>query len=229
MFFSFPYKAYIAIIGDMKQSKMIIDRNTVQVRLKEVLRDMNENYANDIASKFTITLGDEFQGLLNCGANVMQIISTIERKMYPIRIRFGIGIGEITTEIDHEIAIGADGPAYYKARAAIAYLKEIEKRKQTGTPNIRLEVDREVEATSAMINTILTLMTVIKESWSDRQREIIADILEYQDGQMNVAKRLHISQPAVQKSLANGNFYAYKDAMETIEKAMKEIRREDVS
>ena len=76
-----------------------------------------------------------------------------------------------------------------------------------------------------MLNTIVSLMTVIKEGWSDRQREIIWDIMEHQDSQSNVANRLNIKQPAVQKSLALGNYYAYKDAMDFIGKALEEIGR----
>ena len=76
-----------------------------------------------------------------------------------------------------------------------------------------------------MINTILSLLTAIKDLWSDRQREIIWDMLEHQDSQVDVAKRLKIKQPAVQKSLAKGKYYAYKDALETLGKALEEIKR----
>lgn len=225
MFFFFSFNPYIAIIGDIKESKKIADRNYVQEKLKKVLYEINEAYAGDISSKFMITLGDEFQGLLCSGAKVMHIISEIERKMHPIKIRFGVGVGDITTDINDEMAIGADGPGYYKARSAIEFLKENEKRKQTNPADVRIEVDGDNEASTIMVNTILSLMTVIKEGWSERQREIIWDMLEHQDNQANVARRLNIKQPSVQKSLANGKYYAYKSAMDTIGKALEEIRR----
>lgn len=228
MFFFFTSNPYVAIIGDIKESKKIFDRNYVQNKLRNVLEDINKAYAKDISSKFIITLGDEFQGLLCSGANVMNIILELERKMYPVKIRFGVGVGGITTGINNEMAIGADGPGYYKARSAIEYLKEKEKRKQTNPADIRIEVDGDNQVSEIMINTILSLMTVIKEDWTDRQREIIWDMLEHQDSQASVAKRLNIKQPSVQKSLANGKYYAYKDAMEIIGEALAEIRREDV-
>jgi hypothetical protein len=71
-------------------------------------------------------------------------------------------------------------------------------------------------------------MTVIKDTWSDRQREIIWDMLEHQDSQLNAAKRLEIKQPSVQKSLSKGKYYAYKEALDTIGQALGGIRREDV-
>ncbi len=226
-FFSFN-DPYVAIIGDIKESKKIDNRSEVQKKLKYVLEEINEKYGNTISSKFIITLGDEFQGLLCNGASTMNIISEIERKMYPIKIRFGVGVGAITTEVNKEMSLGADGPGYYKARSAIEYLKNNEKRNQTNAADIRLEVDSENQTTTIMINTILSLLTVIKDFWSDRQREIIWNMLEHQDSQVDVAKRLNIQQPTVQKSLAKGKYYAYKDALDTIEKALGEIRREDV-
>lgn len=228
MFFSFLSNPHIAIIGDIKNSKKIENRNQIQIGLKKVLEDLNEVYQADISSKFTITLGDEFQGLLCKGTNVMNIIGEIERKMYPVKIRFGIGIGEITTGIISEMAIGADGPGYYMARNAIVYLKEEEKKNQTEAADTRIEVDGGYEEITIMLNTILSLMTVIKESWSSRQQEIIWNLLEYQDSQSNVANRLCITQPAVHKALAKGNYYAYKSALDTVAKVLKEIRRDHV-
>lgn len=228
MYFFFLCNPYIAIIGDIKESKKIKNRNEVQIKLNEVLEEINKIYKEDIISKFIITLGDEFQGLLCNGANTMHIISEIERRMHPVKLRFGVGIGEITTDINSEMSIGADGPGYYNARAAIEQLKSDEKRKQTNPADIRFEIASDNQASTTMINTILTLMTVIKESWSDRQREIIWDMLEHQDSQSDVAKRLAIKQPSVQKSLSKGKYYAYKDAFDTIGQVLQEIRREDV-
>jgi len=225
MFFS--GKPLIAIIGDIKDSRRITNRNEVQKKLKVVLDEISEKYNNDISSKFNITLGDEFQGLLCEGANTMKIITEIERKMHPIKIRFGVGIGEITTDIDKEMSIGADGPGYYKAREAIDYLKENERRKSTYSTDIKFETESNNKAFLRLINTILVLLTVIKDSWTDRQREIIWDMLEHQDTQAEVANRLNIQQPTVQKSLAIGKYYAYKDALDAIGEVLEEIRRDD--
>ncbi|MPW24305.1 hypothetical protein GC105_00665 [Alkalibaculum sp. M08DMB] len=228
MFFFFLNNPYVAIIGDIKDSKKIENRSEIQRKLKLVLQEINEKYDNDISSKFTITLGDEFQGLLSNGANTLPIILEVERKMYPIKIRFGVGIGTITTEVNKEMSLGADGPGYYKARNAIEYLKDNERKNQSSAADIRFEVESENQETTIMINTVMSLLTVIKEFWTDRQREIIWDMLEHQDSQIAVAKRLKIKQPAVQKSLAKGKYYAYIDAIDTIGKALEEVSRLDV-
>lgn len=228
MFFFLYSKSYIAVIGDIKCSKMLRNRKQMQDKLKTVLCDINTIYRNDLASKFIITLGDEFQGLLCSGENVMDIISQIQNAVYPVEIRFGIGIGDITTDINSEMSIGADGPAYYKAREAIDYLKRNEKRKQSGVTDIRLEVQGDEQGSVMMINMVLTLMTAIRHSWSDRQQEIIWDMLKHQDGQADVAMRLKIKQPTVQKLLARGNYYEYKEALDVIKSALGEIKQDDL-
>lgn len=119
---------YVAMIGDIKESKKIDGRNMVQEKLNHILNHINERYSSDISAKFVITLGDEFQGLLSVNDHLLEIIKYIQREMYPVRLRFGIGIGEIYTDIFHEAAIGADGPAYYAAREAIEGLREQEKK-----------------------------------------------------------------------------------------------------
>lgn len=50
-----------------------------------------------------ITLGDEFQGLLNNPAYAIEIVKYIQRELYPVKLRFGIGIGEISTEINQKL------------------------------------------------------------------------------------------------------------------------------
>ncbi len=119
---------YYAIIGDIKRSKKIENRCEIQEKLKKILDNVNSIYNNDISAKFLITLGDEFQGLLEITAPILEIIKYIQREIYPIKLRFGVGIGNVSTLINHEAAIGADEPAFYAAREMIEFLREQEKK-----------------------------------------------------------------------------------------------------
>lgn len=219
------FNPYIAIIGDIKKSKQLSDRNATQKKMQHVLNEINQKYEKDITSKFMITLGDEFQGLLECGDNVMNIISEIETGMYPVEIRFGIGVGEVTTEINPELPIGADGPAYYNARDAIQSLKNSEKRSKNADSNISIKIDRTNESSEKLLNTIFSLLTVMKSKWTGRQREVIYDYICHEDSQEKVAQRLGITQSSVQKNLSNADYYSYKDAMNMVSNALSEIRR----
>ena len=211
---------YFAVIGDIKGSKKLTNRDNIQISLKEILQLVNKRFADSIASKFTITLGDEFQGLLYNSEHLFSILQEIERVMHPVHIRFGIGIGAITTEIDPNLALGADGPAYYNARMAIDYLKRSEKKNQTEAADIRIEAGEGSQLPIDLLNTILLLLAAIKKGWSAQQRQVIGNMLAHRDTQSNIAKRLNIRQPSVQKSLSSGNYYAYQEALHALKEAL---------
>lgn len=223
MFFFFNFNPYIAIIGDIKNSKQLNKRKKVQDELNLVLNEINKQYESMISAKFMITLGDEFQGLLHEGAKVLDIIEEIQREMYPIQIRFGIGVGQITTEINAEMAIGADGPGYYKARKAIETLKSCEQKSKTQPSDIRIEIEDDEHSIADLVNTIFSLMAVIQSSWTERQREIIWKYEECGESQTECAVRLGVSQSTVQRSLMTSDYYAYKNAKETVNTVLKEI------
>ena len=214
---------YVAIIGDIKKSKDLLERDLVQKKLKRLLNNINEQYALSIAAKFMITLGDEFQGLLFSGKEAFNIVEEIQRQMYPIQIRVGIGVGEITTEINPEMAIGADGPGYYMARRAIESLKQNEQKNKAQIADIRIEFEDNVNMYGDIFNSIFLLMTVIRNEWTERQRQIIWKYDTENCSQAECAKRLNIVQSNVQRALAGGNYYAYKEARDSINKVLNEI------
>ena len=228
MSFFFDNKPYIAIIGDMKMSRKMEERKEVQVRLSDVLLRINETYKQDIVSKFTITLGDEFQGLLANGINVLRIIKELEREMFPVQFRFGIGIGAITTDINYEMSIGADGPGYYFARKAIDHLKNNEQKSKTPASNIRIEADQKESEIWDLMNVIFSLINVIETEWSDRQREFIYEMEGNGGSQSECAARLNVTQSSLQRGLINANYYAYKNAIRKISNILKEIRHDNV-
>ena len=131
---------YYAIIGDIKRFKKIENRCEIQEKLKKILDNVNSIYNNDISAKFLITLGDEFQGLLEITAPILEIIKYIQREIYPIKLRFGVVIGNVSTLINHEAAIGADGPAFYAAREMIEFLREQEKKLKKQAADIQISV-----------------------------------------------------------------------------------------
>jgi hypothetical protein len=222
MYFDFECQPYIAVIGDIVSSKKIPDRADVQKKLKSLLSDINRMYSRDIASSFVVTLGDEFQGLLQHGSHTVEIIDKIKRLMHPTKIRFGIGVGHITTEIDPSSSIGADGPAYYCARKAISELKTTEKKNMESKPDMLIDIDKYPDI-AEIINTIFALNTAVTSRWTDRQREIINVYLRCGGTQSDAAAVLGIHQSNVQKALAHASFYTYQRALRSIAQLLSEI------
>lgn len=216
-------RSFVAIIGDIRGSRSLTQRREIQENLGIILQEINEGFEADIAAKFLITLGDEFQGLLFDGRSLLKIIEKIKMSLYPVTFRFGIGMGRITTDIYPEMALGADGPAFYRARSAIELLKENESKKKAVLSDLSFRFEEKNSTTERLLNTVFTLLYSLEHTWTDRQREIITDQLLHQDGQKASALRLGITQSAVHKALSAGSYYTYEKALKEITSVMEEI------
>lgn len=219
---------YIAIIGDIKESKSIKERGKLQNRIINILKTVNDNYANAIASKFLITLGDEFQGLLSSAEHLMDIIQFIKSEAQPAEIRFGIGIGSITTAINPDAALGADGPAYYMARECIDNMKMVEGTKRRVCGNVKIKIDDHDHPQELSLNTIFNLMHCIEHDWTVKQREIAYYALSHREKQTDIAKQFNVSQAYIQQVFSKTHFYAYKDAYDSVNSILKEVLQDDV-
>src|SRR5213075_2425165 len=109
-----------AVIGDMVRSRSLSVqlRGRVQTRFSALMRELNRRFARSLRAKFVITLGDEFQALINDATLLPSILFQIEQSFRDLPIRTGIGFGTLTTTVG-EYAINVDGPALHRAREAI--------------------------------------------------------------------------------------------------------------
>lgn len=214
---------YVAVIGDMKNSKVIENRIQIQEKLNAVLNHINKIYRTDISAKFVITLGDEFQGLLKSSEHLFDMVKCIQRAIYPVGLRFGIGIGEISTNILSEAAIGADGPAYYAARETITKLREQEKKLKKQAADIQISVYGTELFEISEINMMLSLIKIIEDSWTEKQRFTIWDMIENGGSQEECAKRMDTTQSTIARRLADGNYLTYERAWKTVSEALRRL------
>lgn len=204
-------------------SKSIKERGKSQKHVINILKTVNDKYAQSIASKFIITLGDEFQGLLSSGEHLMDIIQFIKTEVQPIEIRFGIGIGTITTAINPDAALGADGPAYYMARECIDRMKMAKGTKGRVCGNIQIRIDNSKHSQELSLNTIFNLMSCIEQTWTVKQKEIVYYALLNREKQTDIAHHFNVSQSYIQQTFSKKHFYTYKDAYDSIHTMLGEI------
>ncbi len=215
---------YCAIIGDLIGSKKLKDRSVIQSKLSDILEAINQEYYQDIQSKFLITIGDEFQGLLYDTGDFLSIIKKIKIEIYPIKLRFGVGIGQISTEIKNVFAIGADGDAYYSARDAINQLKKQENEKEGLYSDVKINVakgklsigfQKKDGVDTDMINTALSACSFIEKKWGEKQLEVIR-LKEKGLTQTEIAQKINIEQSSVHRRLDAAGYYTYTKCLEQI-------------
>ena len=200
---------YLALIADVIDSKMVQERLDLQKQVEKTLQKMNELFGDYLASRFTLTLGDEFQALLKVDAPVFQIIDTLRSELTPTQLRFGIGLGEIATAIDPLQSVGADGPAYWNARAAINFVHQ---KNDYGNTQIYFSSGKENQ--DFFVNALIASGEAIRSGWRDSQEEILLNLLKrsvYSESfsQQDLAQSLAINPSALSKRLKSSSVRVY--------------------
>lgn len=200
-------KFYAVIIGDVSGSKQLSGRNRYQTQLfmKSAIVQINEEFHEHIEAPFTITKGDEFQGLLADLEGAFQIVLALEKLTFPTRIRFGIGVGNIF-RMGGKLPIEMDGPAFHRANAALNFAKKKKYSYFMKTHN---------ESVDMLANTIFQLMTALKQRWNERHYRLYwryKDLGTYRQ----VAEMEQISPQAVCDTLKNTRALHVKAAEESL-------------
>lgn len=200
---------FLALIADVIDSKMVQERFDLQKQVEKTLQKMNELFGDYLASRFTLTLGDEFQALLEVDAPVFQIIDTLRSELTPTQLRFGIGLGEIVTSIDPLQSIGADGPAYWNARTAINLVHQ---KNDYGNTQIYFSSGKENQ--DFFVNALIASGEAIRSGWRGSQEEILLDLLKrcvYSENfsQQDLAQSMEINPSALSKRLKSSSIRVY--------------------
>jgi hypothetical protein len=193
----------ICVIGDIVRSRGIPDRPRFQARLQKTLNAVNRRRRKALVSPCTITLGDEFQAVYRSGDTLFDDFWLIRHDLYPVRIRFSLGIGELSTPVNRQRAIGMDGPAFHAARAALTELKESEAMFRVAVPNAIVP---------PWINLALDLVSLASGDWKKSRLAIFGRLLEDQEVKV-IASAVGLTNAAVYKSIKSGGLRTMKSLL----------------
>lgn len=202
-------KKYIVIKADIINSRQSEERNAIQKSLSKALETINDTYDSSIASKFMITSGDGFQGLMTIGTHLFDIIQLLEISVAPLKLRFGIGIGSVSTDIDEDNSAIIDGPSYHYADEMLTCVKSLEGQYSSISTNILLKSNRDHDE---ILNALLNMRYVVRSSWTKRQHEVITTFIEMNENQYETASKLNVNQSTVSRALKSTDYYSVKSA-----------------
>lgn len=217
---------YLVLIGDIVASKSIASRGITQDNLSTVLNHLSATNPN-LVSPYTITLGDEFQAVFSNADSVFYETLEILSAVYPEKIRFSFGLGEIHTKINQKIALGMDGPAFYNARDGIIKLKN------SGDLYI---IEGLSNPYKNLIQESISLYSFTCKNWNKNRLQVFTSLcskekfqnmgFEFQNSERalykNIAKELQISERSIYKNIAMGNFQNINRLLIEITKAINE-------
>lgn len=110
---------HFILMGDVIDSRRQ-DAGALRRALKELVARCNQERRCDILSPYTITLGDEFQGVGRSLRGCIRCIFFFEdarlENPHPFKFHYVVHLGEIQTPINPDIAYEMMGPGLAKAR-----------------------------------------------------------------------------------------------------------------
>ena len=183
---------------------------------ENVFKDFREkidgiNKKNEFLSPLTITLGDEFQGVLTSLKQGIEVMMELEEALmiegYPFKLRYAIGYGEIMTPINSKIAHGMYGEALTNTRELLEKSKD-EKRKRFDImlPNNEIE---------EIFNQLLVVYQSFLDNWKKKDYSLVGHFIEYKDYK-EVAKRVNKLKDQIwrrEKSLRIRAYLSQKEAI----------------
>lgn len=205
----------IAVIGDLVNSKAVAQRSVFQRKLARTLADAGRD-ARGLASPYTITLGDEFQAVYRGAETLFADVVTIMAEIHPVRARFAFGVGELTTRVNPEQALGMDGPVFHQARAALTELKN---------DGRLLRIAGAGSDTWRLANGALNLISHQAATWTRNRLLVLAGLLrdkpvrEIEDG-------MRISRVAVYKNIRAAALDDVKGVCQELTAALTRTLRE---
>jgi hypothetical protein len=153
------------------------DSRKLMSDFKSVVNSVNEKYCKYIESPITITLGDEFQGVISDLKTSIEIIIYIEeefiRSNLNFKLRYVVYQGLIDTLINNKIAFEMLGPGLTESRERLSRLK-ISKH--------RFYVSLDDKNISEILNNSFLLLEILISKWNPyKDYQTVSYYIDYED------------------------------------------------
>ncbi|MDF1617566.1 SatD family protein [Petrocella sp. FN5] len=209
---------YVVFTIDCISSKKM--ENVTEFLEQRVLKLNNDTLRNgSFLTDFKVLLGDEIQGVIKLDGEFVKNIRYIREAFYPIKVRLGIGIGDIENEenIEKKDPWKLNGSAFHNARDSIKYLSKHALFGKSGLSYLTSGS----EAFDLLVNNQILLYDTILERWRDKTYEAV--YLKEKYGSFRKLDKINgISSSAYTKRASVGNW----SILEEFEKNIKIIIEE---
>lgn len=216
---------YCVIVGDIIHSKSLDfeKRNESTDTINRVLDYINSKYENDILASFGIVRGDAFEGVLFSQQAAPKIIQDIIIGLYEddVRVRISAAIGELSVVSPERNK--ADGPAFYSA------LNRIEELRKTDSDHWFQVSMLTNSIGQPLVDGLLHMITALTMSWTQKQTNIVWNMIRYENRQTLVSDKLGIAPSSVSRQLKAARYEAYQAAWTGLEQYLLELEERSVT
>lgn len=196
-----PSRHYAVVMGDLVSSEDNASREAFHRLFNEAVDRQNRVHRDVLASPLTITLGDEFQGLVGSLERAVHVVRDVRLDLlsYGVECRFAIGATRLYTPLNRD-------RAWNMMVRGLSRTREKLNEKRTSTL-YRFALPNE-PAIESVLEALGAGLTSIERRWTEQQRR---DITESLSGRRpsEIARRRNVSVHSVYKVRGSGDFDLY--------------------
>jgi hypothetical protein len=205
--------SYAVLMGDIVGSERAPSLKAVHKAFNRAVTNANEVNADHIASPLTITLGDEFQGLLISFASAWDaaVALRLELLAAKIRCRFVVGIAKLETPLNRKQAWNMMGSGLAVAR------EKLNDKRSASAYRFSFPDEPVIEL---LLDAVGDALTQGEEAWTATQLEYYSKSRASKRRNTDVAKKLGISERVLYKVLHAGRTDAHRRHIQAIRLAL---------
>lgn len=204
---------YCVIAGDIIHSKMLEKQARYEstLAISQILEQINLKYKKNILANFGIVRGDGFEGVLFSQQNAPKIVFDIIRLLYNegVKVRISAVMDDLTVISSNRNR--ADGQAFY---TALDEIEELRKKKSTHWFQVSF---RTGTIAQPLVNSMMELLEALTLEWTDRQTEIVWNMIECSGQQSLVAQKLDVANSVIHKQLKAAHYESFIHAWNNLE------------
>ena len=195
----------VVLTGDLVASRNL--GTSAATILTEHLPALNRRFAEYLRIPFEAVRGDEFQGVLNTMTAVPQLTLEALARLYPVRVRFGVGESILDQKPAERHIVQISREAFSRAGDALETAKDEERVlcARTTTPRI-----------DQVLGITIGLAAAIWKRWD---QPVWRRLVAYLDSGTlkDVASQEGVSYQAIHKQFKQRNVFAVREALNALE------------
>ncbi|WP_426063328.1 SatD family protein [Flavobacterium sp. DSP2-3-1] len=205
-------KQYILMADIINSGKK--EQKPLMEDFKNLIAEINQIYKADILSPLTITLGDEFQGVIKNLTASIQIILTLEENSIHnklnFKLRYVLNQGEIETPVNEKIAYEMLGSGLTEARL---------KLNDSKYKKFRFNIAIDDLLQQSILNDAFIIFENITDKWSlKNDYELASNFIQFKDYKI-VSEKMSKTRSLIwkrEKTLHMESYNAAKNIIQTI-------------
>lgn len=242
-------KIYGVINMDIIGSRKLKNRETIQKKINKYLEYMNESNKYMLVAPIAMTLGDEWQIVLERAEKCYYIIGEFQKLLRELSVQVyaGFGIGTMSTGVHIDVR-NMDGECFIKAREALniiknknrfynekisskknnvyfngssIYFNDLQSKKAYELEETAITLGEDYLTVNSIVNSMIENNEILKEKITYKQQQIINLYEKFGSYNKIISADKANSKADISQKINNSNYFVIKNNNITIERLLR--------